>query len=264
MYTTGSLYQIDTLTNTMRSNISTAEKLIMTLGIGVVFAVIIVMQASNTVKVSADGNGTPAACETTINISGNANNLSYTDPNGNPIDGVCIKSGNNMFGANKHSDPLTNGTYENGCYTVTGVGTSTVTVIRNFDSNTCQGLSHVDVIVGSPTATPSATPSESPSSTPSATPSSDPSESPRQSNDPTPTPSATATPTSAPTDSGSNTGGGSSSSSNSSSGEVLGASTITSYADTGIVDQIIANIVGAFGVISTTASVLISRKSKKA
>lgn len=101
----------------------------------------------------------------------NSNLATYTAPNGQIVTGVCIKAGNKPFG-DGHSDILTNGTYDNGCFTVSGVGTQTVTVVRNFDSNTCQGISHIDVYVSSqPTNTPTitATPTITGTITPSGT-----------------------------------------------------------------------------------------------
>lgn len=95
---------------------------------------------------SADGNGSPADCLGGPSVDGNADFLQYDAGSGNTVDGVCIKSGSNMFNGNKHSDVLGNGTYENGCYEVAGVDTQVVTVTRLLDGNTCQGISHIDII----------------------------------------------------------------------------------------------------------------------
>lgn len=76
--------------------------------------------------------------------SGGGSEMSYNASDGKVIDGVCIKSGNNMFG-DKHSESLGNGTYEDGCYIVEGVGTSNLTVKRVKDGPNCQGLSHLDI-----------------------------------------------------------------------------------------------------------------------
>jgi hypothetical protein len=63
------------------------------------------------------------------------------------VTGVCIKSGANMFPPDTHSGVLDNGTYENDCYQVSGVGTQTVTVTRiGTPSSTCQAISHIDVV----------------------------------------------------------------------------------------------------------------------
>ncbi len=76
--------------------------------------------------------------------SGSDSEMTYSAPDGKVIDGVCIKSGVNMFD-DKHSQSLGNGTYENGCYIVEGVGTSSVTVRRTNEGRDCQGLSHLDI-----------------------------------------------------------------------------------------------------------------------
>ncbi len=74
------------------------------------------------------------------------------------VTGVCIKAGK-MFGG--HSGILDNGTFENGCYEVSGVGTSEVTVTRiGTPGPNCQGISHIDVFtrIVTPTPTPTPTP----------------------------------------------------------------------------------------------------------
>lgn len=106
--------------------------------------------------VRADGNGSPDAClnttESVLGSQGGSDNSGSEDTvtvdvgAGNVVTGVCIKSGENMFNGNKHSGVLANGTYEDGCYTVTGVGAQSVTVTRNFETNECQGISHIDVV----------------------------------------------------------------------------------------------------------------------
>jgi hypothetical protein len=142
----------------------------------------------------ADGSGSPSACKEQTNPTGidgsvgnNANFVSKTAPTGKIITGVCIKSGNNMFIPNKHSGVLGNNTYENGCYTVAGVGTSTASVTRNFDTNLCQGISHIDFIYGTATlSTPTPTPTNIPTVTPTNSPTVTPT--PTVLNTPTPTP----------------------------------------------------------------------------
>jgi hypothetical protein len=51
-----------------------------------------------------------------------------------------------MFDGNKHSGVLDDGTYEDGCYEVEGVGSPTVTVTRLLDGSSCQAISHIDII----------------------------------------------------------------------------------------------------------------------
>lgn len=108
-------------------------------------------------KVLADGEGSSTEClGTTANVEGSiggtdnggSEDLATFDAGaGNIVEGVCIKSGENMFEGNKHSAVLGNGTYENGCYTVTGVGTQSVTVTRIGSGPNCQGISHIDAII---------------------------------------------------------------------------------------------------------------------
>lgn len=164
--------------------------------------------------VYATGEGSPIEClNPTTTLTDNQNLLTFTAPEGSIVDGVCIHSGNNMFGGNQHSEVLSNGTYENGCYTVSGVGTQTITVQRvGTPSPTCQGLSHVDVLDG-PTPSPSPTPTPIPSASPTPTPTPDitptanptptpvvtPTPTPFTTTNPTPTPTVSPTPTPTPT-----------------------------------------------------------------
>ena len=97
----------------------------------------------------------------------------YTNTSGQVVSGVCIKAGTNMFEGDGHSGILGNGTYETACYTILGVGTGSLTVTKNFSSDSCQDISHLDIYLtdGSnqnPTATPTATQSE-PTFTPTPT-----------------------------------------------------------------------------------------------
>jgi hypothetical protein len=69
----------------------------------------------------------------------------YSSENEELIEGICIKSGTNMFEGD-HSDKLTeDGTYEEGCYRVTGIGTSTVIVEKLLPGKHCQDISHIDI-----------------------------------------------------------------------------------------------------------------------
>ena len=104
---------------------------------------------------SADGSGSPDDCTDGPSTSGDADHLEYEAPDGYVVDGVCIKSGSNTFEGDKHSEPLGDGFYDHdgnpvdeqdACYSVSGVGTQTVEVDRNFSSSDCQSLSHIDVI----------------------------------------------------------------------------------------------------------------------
>lgn len=102
--------------------------------------------------VSADGQGSPEAClgstEGVLGSQEGTENEVVVDAGaGNIVTGVCIKSGEKMFNGNKHSAVLGNGTYENECYKVTGVGTQSVTVTRIGEGKNCQAISHIDVVV---------------------------------------------------------------------------------------------------------------------
>lgn len=235
-------------------------------------------------SVIADG-GPNDECENAqaTSIVGTQNLVSYTAPSGQIVSGVCIKSGSGMFG-DSHSESLTNGTYEvsGTCYTVSGVGTQTVTVTRNFDANTCKGISHIDVYYGSqPTNTPTPTPTvtNTPTPTPTNTPTPTPGDECRNQDceaTPTPTPTVTVTNTPTPTQGTPNTGGpgdgrsdglsdGRSdgrSSSPQKQGEVLGISTLP---NTGNFASTIATIEEGIGaVIAATGILLYGKKSKKA
>ncbi|HEX5141952.1 MAG TPA: hypothetical protein VFX19_13495, partial [Dehalococcoidia bacterium] len=103
-------------------------------------------------RASADGNGSPTAClDTTPGVMGSVTGtddlVTSTVEADEVVTGVCIKSGANMFPPDTHSGVLDNGTYENDCYQVSGVGTQTVTVTRiGTPSSTCQAISHIDVV----------------------------------------------------------------------------------------------------------------------
>lgn len=111
----------------------------------------------------ASGNGSPAACETGVQATGDAASQAYTAPNGEIVTAVCIKSGANMFGGNEHSGVLSADGLYDGCYTVSGVGTAAVAVTRGPESPMCQDISHVDIVLGpsNGTATPTVTPQTS-------------------------------------------------------------------------------------------------------
>ncbi len=78
-------------------------------------------------------------------------------PTGEIVTGICIKAGTNSFGTDQHSGLITvDGTYgNNSCYTVSGIGTDTVTITRVFAGPTCKDISHIDFFTASaPTPTP--------------------------------------------------------------------------------------------------------------
>lgn len=189
--------------------------------IGMMVGLIALLTLSPSNGVFATGNGSIAECDSpNANLTGNGDLLFSTAPGENIINGVCIKSGNNMFGNNNHSTLLGNGTYENGCYQVSGVGTTTVSIQRiGAPSDTCQELSHVDVFYSIPIPTPSPTPISSPTPAPSSTPT--------PSVEPTPSPTLTPTPSSSPSPASSTTNSTPSSSTPANTGSVLGASAVS-------------------------------------
>lgn len=104
-----------------------------------------------------------------------AQNIATYDASPDIVTGVCIKSGT-MFDGEHVLFTEDTADIEN-CYTITGIGTSTVTVERTGTPGPdCQGISHIDVLTGEPTPTP--TPSPTTPSEETATPT------------PTPTPAA--------------------------------------------------------------------------
>lgn len=159
-------------------------------------------------RVFADGAGSDATCSSTDTSVDPGDNetqtpfvVNFDAGSGNIVTGVCIKSGSNMFGGNQHSTLITaNGTVENGCYTISGIGTQFLTVTRNLSSSNCQGISHLDIEI-EPVASPSPSPSPSPSVSPSPSPSasSSPSPSPNPSASPSPSPSVSPSPSPSPT-----------------------------------------------------------------
>lgn len=97
---------------------------------------------------AADGRGCTDADVGSI-VGATVNSATY-DAGDDIITGVCIKSGSAMFDSTGHSGILVDGIYEDGCYEVSGVGTSEVAVVRIGAANLCQGISHIDVYAEPP------------------------------------------------------------------------------------------------------------------
>jgi len=110
----------------------------------VIFSILLLGSVTTSQIVFADGKDTPmdGSCEggptnhdggtTTITVDG-------------IITGVCVKSGNEALGTDKHSLLVTTSpTTIDYCYLVTGIGTNqvTVTALEN-----CKAISHVDYFV---------------------------------------------------------------------------------------------------------------------
>lgn len=108
-------------------------------------------------------------------FAGTETEMTYTAPAGGKVTGVCFFTTKSL-----HNGPVKEDkTFFYGCFTVKGIGTQSVTVVRNNVSSNCSGnLSHMDVygtgltkpVIKSPIPTPSPTPSPSPSPTPSPSP----------------------------------------------------------------------------------------------
>lgn len=167
-----------------------------------VMLVIIFILFSEKISVSANGTGSSEECQNPDGyLDGNGDVLSLTAPAGEVVTGICIKSGSGMFNGDNHSGLLGDGIYENGCYTVSGAGTQTVTVTRTgTDGDICQELSHIDAFYGafaSPTPAPAPTSIPAPTPTPTPAPTSDPQITPAPTAAPAPSPTPTPSPAAA-------------------------------------------------------------------
>ena len=97
--------------------------------------------------VFADGDGSPAECLSGDNVDGSIggtdDSATATAPEGQVVEGICIKAGQ------LHTGPLTDADSSD-CYTITGVGTASATVTRTGDGPDCQAISHIDAVFGTP------------------------------------------------------------------------------------------------------------------
>ncbi len=130
-----------------------------------------------------------------VDITSPDGHLATYNASPDTITGVCIKAGNNQ----RHSFFTADALVDN-CYAIHGIGSSFVSVTR-FGVE-CQDISHIDVLVASPTPTPTSTPGPTPTpvceecGTPTPTPTPEPTPTPTPEPTPTPTPkNPTATPT---------------------------------------------------------------------
>ena len=214
----------------------------------------------------AHGNGSPDECMVDslaeIPNDGEAGTVNYTAPDGEVVTGLCIKSGSQQFGGEQHSIMITSdGTYDDGCYVVSGIGTQSVSVTSQ---DNCQDISHLDIAYSEPDVEPTPTPTPSPTPTPTIEPSPtpEPTVEPNLTPDPTvePTPSPTPDPVGGPSnDSGGddNNDDGGDNNDNQEEVRVVGrVSGAIHYADTGIADQVITNLIGAFGGSSILAALV--------
>jgi len=111
---------------------------------------------------TAGATGGHGACDGgVVSIVGTDNLVSY-DASPNIITGVCIKSGTNMF-FGEHSEVVRKNIVAEGCYTIDGINTSVVMVIRpDGGGRYCQGISHIDVLTVTPTPPPTPTSTPTP------------------------------------------------------------------------------------------------------
>lgn len=207
------------------------------------------------------------------------NNASYTASQGQIITGVCVKAGSDNQGFGHFGPFNQNGLYQDNCYQISGLGTSTVTVVRIGSGPTCKGISHLDVYTGTtptPTPTPEITPTPTPPTRPTPTPTPEISPSPTPNMIPTPTPEVTPTPEITPTPTpettptpnttpgptptptpgagGSNNNNQSNNSSNQNNGEVLGATTLAgtgANTDYATITMAISFVLVAYGLKAT-------------
>ena len=142
------------------------------------FALIILTGIVYTGTQSAADGGHGACDGGIVSIAPINDNLATYDAGGNTITGLCLKAGN----TETHTFIVKNVT--TGCYTISGIGTSVVTVTRLGEGRECQAISHIDVLVSSFTPTPTPTPTPEPTPTPTPEPT------PTPVADPTPTPTA--------------------------------------------------------------------------
>ncbi|QQG44476.1 MAG: hypothetical protein HYW86_00990 [Candidatus Roizmanbacteria bacterium] len=128
-------------------------------------------------------------------ITGDDNSASFDAPAGQTITKVCIKASTEHF-------IFTTNTSD-GCYTVTGIGTGSVTATRTGSANpSCQAISHIDVYYSAVTVTPTETITPTETLTPTATPTvipTIPTVIPTETTVPTATPTASSTATPNPT-----------------------------------------------------------------
>jgi len=75
--------------------------------------------------------------------------VSFKAPDDFIVAAACINASEGSFAAtDNHSDPLGDGTYEDGCFTISGVDTQSVSVSRNaVPGDRCGDIQHVDFLI---------------------------------------------------------------------------------------------------------------------
>ncbi len=163
----------------------------------ILFALVSLLAFSRHINTTVTANEGHCASDSETVTKDESSPYTQTAPNGKIFTKIYVKAGPNCFSSSN------NGTLNNGCYLVNGIGTTTSTVSKvGNDGPNCKDISHVEFVYSSssPTPTPTLIPSSTP--TPTITPD-DPTPTPTlQPEDPTPTliPSSTPTPTIIPDD----------------------------------------------------------------
>ena len=99
-----------------------------------------------------------------VSITGTDDLVVY-DAKADVVSGVCLKAGNTVLHTLYKTD------FSNGCHTVVGIGTHSITVTRAGSGRTCQGISHIDLLVAPPECEdePCTPPTHTPTDTPTPT-----------------------------------------------------------------------------------------------
>ena len=109
----------------------------------VIFSVVVLVSASTSQFAFATGNDSPPECEGgTTDETGGPTIIDVGV--GNIITGICVKSGDEAIGDDKHSGLVTSNTIIEDCYVVTFVSPSIVTITENQN---CKEISHIDFFI---------------------------------------------------------------------------------------------------------------------
>lgn len=176
---------------------------LMLLRVSVFIGIILFLILSPKLFVHLDTQAAGGDCEDAQaqSIEGSEDLISLNAPEGNTITQVCVKASTDHV-------KYTSDTSDE-CYTITGIGTGSVTVERTgTPSPSCQEISHIDVYYETPpTPTITPTPTEEPSPTPTPTPTEELTPTPISNPAPTPTSTQSPTPTPEEENEGGNNGG---------------------------------------------------------
>ncbi len=182
--------------------------------------------------------------------------FTYTDPQGLPISSIWIKAGSAQSTDDNQCTQFDQDS-NNGCYSVTGIGTSTVTAQKVGDGPDCKDISHIEIVLVQAENTPTTINTPTPTLTLTSTPTPLPTDTPEVTSQPNPTstplptstqsPQPTSTPTPGPI------GGGetnnleqntSSQTETKTTGQVLGVSTMANTGSFTEIAQHLTNLIG--------------------